>query len=72
MKKTIELSSRQMKDVKGGGGCHSLTHFGSRIADGGGSGSGHCYVDGETIFECICTNDQQCKNIYGPNASCWV
>ena len=68
MKKSIELSSLQMKAVKGG-------RFGKEmmaIDDGGGSGSGHCFVDGETIFECMCTNDEQCQNVYGPSANCWV
>ena len=57
-----------MKAVKGG-------RFGKEmmaIDDGGGSGSGHCFVDGETIFECMCTNDEQCQNVYGPSAKCWV
>ena len=75
MKKTNELSLRQMKDVKGGG-MHNLCAMGPREAGGSGGGNGgekgHCYVDGETIFECVCTNDQQCKNIYGSTAICWV
>ena len=64
MKKINELSSLQMKEVTGG------RYVVKSLADD--QGGGHCFVDGETIFECMCTNDQQCKNVYGPSAICWV
>ena len=57
-----------MKDVKGG----LRVQMSLSKDEGGGNGSGHCFVDGETIFECMCTSDDQCKNIYGPKAICWV
>ena len=59
MKKSIELSSLQMKEVKGGTRAPQAT-------------TGHCFVDGETIFEVMCSNDGQCKSIYGSKAECWV
>lgn len=72
MKKINELSSLQMKTVKGGKGISNAT-FHVDTPDGGGSGSyGHCFIDGETIFECMCTNDSQCQNVYGSGAKCWV
>ena len=57
MKKTNELSFSQMKEVKGG----------KRLPQA----YGHCYIDGEIIFECMCTNDRQCQSIYGSGAECY-
>lgn len=63
MKNAIELSHQQMRNVIGGYGY-----------DKGGRGQGstrHCMIDGELIFETICTSDLQCKNIYGEKAKCF-
>lgn len=59
MKKKLELTHRQMKEVIGGGpGGNDL------------DSTKHCYIDGEVIFEVICTTDVQCQRIYGTEASC--
>jgi len=63
MKKVFELSHRQMKEVKGGGGpIQSEDQLPSLR---------HCFIDGEVIFETICTIDAQCQTLYGPNAKCY-
>ena len=60
-----------MKEVKGGrkGG---LAAFHISTPDDGNGSYGHCFIDGETIFECMCTSDAQCQNVYGSGAKCWV
>lgn len=63
MKKVLELSHHQMKEVKGGGGP-------GQMGDGVRP-SKHCFVDGEVIFETICTIDEQCQTLYGANAKCY-
>ena len=52
-----------MKEVKGGGGP-------GQMGDGVRP-SKHCFVDGEVIFETICTIDEQCQTLYGANAKCY-
>jgi|GEM_PF-2117118 hypothetical protein len=63
MKNAIELSHQQMRNVIGGSGDEK----GSRGQDS----TRHCLIDGELIFETICTSDLQCQNIYGPKAKCY-
>lgn len=63
MKKAIELSHRQMKDVTGGGGPEHAVHDLDSAK--------HCYIDGELIFEAICTTNAQCQNVYGSDAKCY-
>lgn len=62
MEKAQELSYRQMKDVTGGGGPEQASH---------GESNKHCFIDGEVIFETICTTDAQCQTLYGPKAECY-
>ena len=63
MKNAIELSPRQMKNVTGGGGPGQQGH---EI-----DSPKHCFIDGELIYETICTTNVQCQNVYGPNAECY-
>lgn len=65
MKTTFELSKRQMKNVTGGG----ITD--PRKEDRDEESTRHCFIDGELIFETICTTDEQCQNLYGRKAECY-
>ena len=66
MKYAFELSTRQMKNVIGGG----VTDPKKKNPDEDPTHH-HCFIDGEIIFETICTTDEQCQNIYGPKAECY-
>ncbi len=62
MKKVFELSHRQMRDVTGGGPEQAVRGMDSVK---------HCFIDGEVIFELICTDKSQCTSIYGAEADCY-
>lgn len=63
MKKALELSRDQMKNIFGGDNGNEQTVLGYES-------SKHCFVDGEIIFELICTDPSQCQMYYGPAAEC--
>ena len=54
-----------MKNVTGGG----ITD--PRKEDRDEESTRHCFIDGELIFETICTTDEQCQNLYGRKAECY-
>ena len=62
MKKIFELSRQQMREITGGGGPEQASH---------NEEVHHCFIDGELIFETICTTDEQCQNVYGKEAKCY-
>ncbi len=59
----MELSNRQMKDVIGGGGPYYPIPDLDSVK--------HCFIDGELIFETICTTHKECRNLYGDDAICY-
>lgn len=63
-KEMISLAASEMMNITGGDG-----HGKPSISTGN---SGHCYIDGEIIFETICTDNAQCTSLYGKDASCYI
>lgn len=67
MKKSFELTRGQMKRITGGGGPDKPSIAPPRTPDGE---YGHCYIDGEIIFDYACGTDEDCRVKYGTGAKC--
>lgn len=68
MKKSFELTRGQMKRITGGGGPDEPSITPPPTPDWE---YGHCYIDGEIIFELRCTDAEICKQYYGDAAKCY-